>query len=196
MLKWLYLRVATGFSFGFQTERDNIGTRRLWRTTFDPASYGIGPTVLEAPGPVIPVPAESRPTVTFLGEGDNENKPAYQGYRRVVSELIDGLQKRGFRILLKAHPREGFAWFLNSYELPALPAGCPIELFDLKGVSAVIGLYSLALASAANQRIVAVSILNLLMIHAEETQDRWKQWLDQHSTTKSCTHRRSRQPWT
>jgi hypothetical protein len=180
-VKWLLLRMVTGVSFGFCRETREAGAERVWRTAVDAAALGAKATALTPSVARFPLPTVIRPPAVILMDSNDEASPDMSGYPETVSALLADLKARNVSVLLKAHPRSGHSPFLNQFGLPALPEGCPLELFDIRNVSAVIGTNSLGLATVANLGHRAVSLLCLVGFYNEETRRFWREYLDRQS---------------
>jgi len=183
-VKWLFLRMATGVSFDFCRETVATSSEKVWRTTFDESIFGAKKIELAPRWACLPLPAGShRPAVVFMDSND-ELSQGMSGYKAVVSALLAGFDARNIDVFLKFHPRVGGSSFLGKFNLPSLPAGCPLELFDLSGVIAVIALNSLGLAAVAKLGYTAVSLLYLMEFDEEAKRTFWRSWLDRHSDGK------------
>ncbi|HWE52231.1 MAG TPA: hypothetical protein VG273_20720 [Bryobacteraceae bacterium] len=179
--KWLILRFVTGVSFGFCKETLDSGSDTIWRTTFDAGLLNAREIVISPKWSCLPLPPISAPFVIIM---DSNDEPSPFGYADLMGDLIANLRSRNINIVLKAHPRSGCSPFLSKFNLPELPAGCPIELFDIHDVAAVIGITSLGLAAVAQLGHTAVSLLYLLRFRDEDSLEFWREWMDRHSGGK------------
>lgn len=183
-LKWLYLRIATGVSFGFCRELRDAGGRKIYRTSFDPAECGALPASSEPTISCFQLPVQFHPPVVILMDANDQDSSDIDRYADEVSTLIAELRSRNISILLKAHPRTGSSQFLENFQLTSLPSGCPLELFDMNEISAVIALNSMGLSAAARMGIAAISLLYIVAFKHEENREYWREWIDRHSNQK------------
>ena len=183
-VKWLFLRLATGVSFDFCKEKLETGSEVVWRTTFDPSMCRTKRVEITPRWSCIPLPVTVALPTVILMDSNEDVSPVITEYRSIVSAVLANLSSRKINVLLKVHPRVGCSAFLKAYNLPALPAGCPLELFDIGGIRAVIGVSSLGLAAIAKLGYPAVSLLYLIDFRDEDSRTFWREWLDRHSDGK------------
>jgi hypothetical protein len=183
-VKWFYLRIVTGIDFGFCRETLETGNGKVWRTTFDPRVLKAQRVQIAPSFSRFPLPGRIQLPFVILMDANDESSSDISGYAEVVAALITELRSRKVDIVLKAHPRTGCSAFLNAFRLPALPAGCPLELFDTSGASAVIGINSLGLAAIAKLGQTAISLLDLITFRDEEPRRFWRKWMARHSDQK------------
>ena len=183
-VKWLFLRMVTGVSFGFCREVREAGVKPVWRTNLDPAQCNANTIDLAPSLARFPLPPNIHPQVAILMDSNEEASLDMHGYANAVATLLGSLSARNFNVLLKGHPRSGYSPFLTQFELTTIPAGCPLELFNIESVAAVIGVVSLGLAAVAREGYMAVSLLYVIGFHNEGSRQFWREWMDRHSNGK------------
>jgi hypothetical protein len=119
--------------------------------------------------------------MAIMMDSHEEGRPDFPNYAEVLSEVLAALKKCNVEVIIKGHPRSGHSPFLDRLQLPSLPAGCPLELFDTSGVGAVFGVVSLGLAAVALQGTRAISLLYLINFPDEKSRTFWRTWMDLHS---------------
>jgi hypothetical protein len=186
VLRWLYLRVVTGVWFDF-AEAEQVSTS-YWISTFRTERLGIKTIRLQPCAPLLLTTGlwlggGKEPTVLFLDD-DHEKSPEMLDYSQTVLTLVQTLRDRGVKVCLKAHPRSGYSKCLAPLNLPTLPAGCPVELLDIRNMAAVISLNSLGLARTAKEGQLGLSILDIVAFRSEEVREWWRRWIDRHSDNR------------
>lgn len=180
-IKWAYLRLITGISFGFCKETREAGTARVWRTAFDPSLVRAVKATATPTHGRFPLPAQFRPPIVIFMDANDESSPDITGYPAAATTLLNELRSRQVTVILKSHPRQGASPFLEQFSLPGLTPGCPLELYDLRQVAAVVGINSLGLAAAGKLGCTAISLLYMIGFRDESGRNFWREWMDRHS---------------
>jgi hypothetical protein len=182
LLRWLYLRVATGVSFDF-AEAEQTSTS-IWISVFRSESLGVEAAQLRPSSWRLKTTdwlSDVRPPMVLLLDDDCENSPETSNYGPTILDLVHTLRERGISVCLKAHPRSGYSMCLAPLNLPTLPAGCPVELLDISKMSAVIALNSLGLSRTAKEGLLALSLLDIVAFRSAGVREWWRCWIDRHS---------------
>ena len=112
----------------------------------------------------VPIAADpSRPVLLLLESQDEEE--SCRNYRCDINRLLDLLEAEGWQIFSKGHPRLGSSGAIVERGTPLLDNRIPLELFDLSGVEAVVGLCSSGMFSTSLAGIPTYCVENLFRRH-------------------------------
>jgi hypothetical protein len=162
-LRGLLRLMSDRLAFGFRMKpRVEYGHKNHYLHFFDSSFYGVRPLSLIPDDTsltplLIPITAPHRRPLLILLESTREEMTCHQ-YRRTLERLVAGLEKRGWSIIAKGHPRLGNSQAIDDMGVPKLDQQVPLEMFDLSQVRAVFGLCSSGMISSAVAGIPTFSV--------------------------------------
>lgn len=123
------------------------------------------------------------PTVLFLTEPFRNKFHTQTDYVNMNKMVVVELQKRGYKVIMKGHPRLGVCEEIKNIVDDCIPQFVPSEFIDYKKFCLAIGFVSTALCGAS-VAIPSYSVLNMCQITDTELASYWRNFLNKHSDNK------------
>ena len=106
----------------------------------------------------------------------------FKNYEVEFKSILMVLKEKGYKIVLKAHPRSGATPFVNDYVNFKIPRCIPSEFLDISIYNGIIGIETTGLSELAIKKEKKVySMINLLSFKKEETKQYYLNLLSSHS---------------
>ena len=98
--------------------------------------------------------------------------------------IIKALQKKGFELFIKGHPRLGGTKGIESLCNFSIPKNIPSEFIDTSQFKKIIGIESFSLVYQANSSDLVFSIIELLSFHNLDDKIKFINYLNINSNNK------------
>ena len=132
---------------------------------------------------LISAPSQFEHSVLFFTEPYRNKFQTEDDYMRLNKLIIIELQKKGYKVGVKGHPRIGLPNGIRNLADFEVESYLPAEFIDMKSYDFVIGFVSTSISSASNQ-IPAYSVLPMCQIIDEKQVDYWYDYLNTLSANK------------
>ena len=188
----LYQKINQWFAFSWCT---SVIIRDLPTVLLDYQRYNIFKEKAEEDASIfsefsISIGSLENKAILVLDSGHAQDR-ILQNYKQTMTMLVNTMTNENITVYIKEHPNveNQLNWVEGTY-LKKLPYYIPAEFIDISGFSAVIGLYSTALANFSKRETIPVySWMDLFEYKPKESDsslgyDEWKQFILEESDHK------------
>ncbi len=117
-------------------------------------------------------------------ESELSNYNLFKNYIAETTEIIEFLQKQGFKVFIKGHPSLGSSKEISNICNSIIPKEIPAELLDVDSFDYIIGIQSSSLSYFAKEGNKVLSLINLLNFTQKKTKEMYIKYLNENSNNK------------
>lgn len=132
---------------------------------------------------LVAAPCQFKHCVLFFTEPYRNKFQTEDDYMRLNRLIITELQKKGYKVGVKGHPRIGLPDGIRDLADFEVQSYLPAEFIDMKSYDFTIGFVSTSVSSASNQ-IPAYSVLPMCRVIDKNQVDYWYDYLNKLSANK------------